>query len=238
VPTLTAPPSTLVATREALRALACYGIAPARKARTGRIGLRPTGDGIGTPPFDDGSRIVVRADRLIVEPGRDVPITTVRAAAELLGVALSPDPGVGSELPPYAPDDDLAVDAAASRWLGTWYAFGSHQLDRLAERREGTVSEAQLWPEHFDLAVTVDLDREGVNVGFSPGDTSLPAPYVHVGPHDTSGLEGRYWNAPFGAVVSYDELIAADDPDDTAAEFIENGLRLLVARRATPVRVN
>jgi hypothetical protein len=78
---------------EALRALACYAIAPARKARTGRIGLRPTGDGFGTPLFDDGTRILVRGDRLVLEPERDTAITTLNDAAEFLQIALSPDPG-------------------------------------------------------------------------------------------------------------------------------------------------
>ena len=53
-------PPTFTATRNGLHRLACFVISPARKARTGRIGLRATGDGFGTPPFDDGSRIAVR----------------------------------------------------------------------------------------------------------------------------------------------------------------------------------
>src|SRR5207342_1209321 len=68
-------PATFGETREGLRTLACYVIAPERKARTGRIGLRPTGDGFGTPPFEDGSRVLVRGDRLARQPGDTVPIT-------------------------------------------------------------------------------------------------------------------------------------------------------------------
>jgi hypothetical protein len=63
--------------------LACYVIAPERKARTGRIGLRPTGDGFGTPPFEDGSRVVVRGDRLARVPGEAVPIDPTGRAAFL-----------------------------------------------------------------------------------------------------------------------------------------------------------
>jgi hypothetical protein len=233
VSTVTPPPPTFVSTREALRAIACYAISPARKARTGRIGLRPTGDGIGTPPFDDGSRVAVRGDRLIVEPDREAPITTLRAAAELLRITLSPDPGVGQDLPPFTPDELLPVDATASLWLGAWYAFASRQLDRLAARlTDATVSEAQLWPEHFDLAVTVDLDGAAVNVGFSPGDASSFEPYVYVGPHDTSHLDDSYWNAPFGAALSHAELRATDDPDRATERFIDEGLRLLADRHA------
>jgi hypothetical protein len=229
---VTPPPATFVATREALRSLACYAISPARKARTGRIGLRPTGEGFGTPPFDDGSRIAVRGDRLLVNAHGDATITTLRAAAELLGVELSPDPGVGHDLPPFTPDDELPVDAGASLWLGGWYAFAGRHLERLADRlAAGTVSEAQLWPEHFDHAVAVDLDGEAVNVGFSPGDANMPEPYVYVGPHDTADLDGGYWNAPFGAVLSHADLRAAKDADAVTARFIVEGLRLLAARR-------
>jgi hypothetical protein len=222
---LTPPPPAFVPTREALWALACYAISPARKARTGRIGLRPSGEGFATPPFDDGTRIAVRGDRLRIEPGTEVAITTLRAAADVLDVELSPDPGVGHDLPPYAPDAILAVDAAASRWLGTWYAFGSRHLDRLtAARAPGLVSEAQLWPEHFDLAVVVDVGG-GANIGFSPGDGAVPEPYVYVGPHDTSRLEGEFWNAPFGAVLHHTELRGADDPDQVTTVFLDEGLR-------------
>jgi hypothetical protein len=35
-----------------------------------------------------------------------------------------------------------------------------------------------LWPEHFDVAVTV----AGVNYGVSPGDSYHPLPYAYVGP--------------------------------------------------------
>lgn len=222
-------PATLGTTREALRAVACYALSPARKARTGRIGLRSTGDGFGTPPFDDGSRFVVRGDRIAVEPGEGVPITTVRAAAEFLGIEPSEDPGVGHDLPPYEPDADLVVDAEASLVLGVWYAFGQRCLDALRAGLDGAeMSEAQLWPEHFDLAVTVELaGGPRVNVGFSPGDAGHDRPYVYVGPFDTAGLTGEYWNAPFGAALGWDDLQAGGDPEGAALSFVRRGLDLL-----------
>ena len=228
--TLDALPSGFVESREGLHALACFVVAPARKARTGRIGLRSTGDGFGTPPFDDGSRILVRGDQLVREPGGQVPIQTLRHAAEFVGIELSDDPGVGRDLPPFPPDADLPVDAAASSALGTWYSFGQSALDRLATA--ATTSEAQLWPEHFDLAVTVDLDDGGtVNVGFSPGDAFSAIPYVYVGPHDTSGLADPFWNAPFGAYLSYEELRRGRDPTEAVDRFLARGLALVRDQR-------
>ena len=215
----------LEVTRESLRAVACYVVGPARKARTGRIGLRPTGDGFGTPPFDDGSRILVRGDRLVVEPGGEIVLTTLRDAAEFVGVALSADPGVGPDVPPFEPDAPLLVDAEASLAIGRWYAFGAQALDHVRAEIEGraTVTEAQLWPEHFDLAVTATLARgPAVNIGFSPGDGFVPEPYAYVGPHALERLTGEYWNASFGAVMHQSEL--GDDAASAVNDFILRGV--------------
>lgn len=222
---LPALPPSLPSTREALRTLACYVISPARKARTGRIGLRPTGDGFGTPPFEDGSRLLVEGDRLVRAPGDSIPITTLAAAAEFVGVELSPEPGVGHDLPPYRPEEALDVDREASLALGAWYAFGQDALDRLREEwTSGTISDAQLWPEHFDLAVTVEVEGGAkANVGFSPGDTFSPEPYAYVGPYDTAGLGGGYWNAPFGSYLPYARI----DSGATALAFVRRGLEAL-----------
>ena len=210
-------------------------IAPERKARTGRIGLRPTGDGFGTPPFEDGSRVLVRGDRLARVPGDAVPITTLRDAAGFLGLTLTDDPGVGHDLPPYAPDADLRVDAAASAALAAWYDFGHGALRRLADAATAgdeavSVTEAQLWPEHFDLAVTAEVpDGRQVNVGFSPGDGFSAQPYLYVGPHDAGSLVDPFWNAPFGAYVTYEELRSGPDPAAAADTFINRGLAVAAA---------
>lgn len=224
-------------TREALRALACYVISPFRKARTGRIGLRPTGDGFGTPTVEDPPHLCVQGSRLVLDSGQAHPITTLRAAAAAVGVELSPDPGVGSDLPPFEPDAELGVDAGASYHLGAWYRFGQEVLDGLEPGSGGSVTEAQLWPEHFDLAVIVTRPGGGkANVGFSPGDGFHADPYVYVGPHDTAGLAGPYWNAPFGAYLGYGELSAASDPHATAAAFVAEGLGLVGAGPEQPGR--
>ena len=221
-------PRGFVATRESLRAVACYVISPYRKARSGRIGLRSTGDGFGTPPLEDGSRVVVRGDVLALEPGASFRLTTLRDAADRLGVELTPDPGVGSDLPPFEPDTPLFVDEAASLALGEWYAFGQSALDALVERLPAgaTTSEAQLWPEHFDLAVVATLaGGRDVNIGFSAGDGGVDEPYVYVGPHDLSGLEGGYWNAPFGAVLRRSEIRGdGERAERQALDFVGRGL--------------
>jgi len=217
-------------TRDGLHALACYAVAPARKARTGRIGLTATGDGFATPALDDGSRIVVRGNTLAADPGGAIVITTVRAAAAFLGIELSRDPGVGHDLPPFEPDAALQVDAEASEFLGHWFGLAQSVLEQLASRlgdRAATISDATLWPEHFDLAVVVELvGGVGVNVGFSPGDSFVDEPYVYVGPHDMSAVRGEYWNAAFGAYLPYSEMeesrLAA-----AALDFLDQGFASL-----------
>src|SRR4051794_31515187 len=149
------PPS-FASTRAGLHALACFAIAPARKAAAGRIGLRGVDGSFGTPLLPDGSRVLVRGDRLLREPGGEVAITTVRAAADFLSVEVTQDPGVGSDLPPFEPDRPLNVDLQSSNALGAWYSFGDDVLANIGGPGD-TLAEAQLWPEHFDLATVVTL---------------------------------------------------------------------------------
>lgn len=202
----------ITATREGWRALACYVVSPWRYARDGHIALRATGDGFGTPVFD-GARVGVRGDQLVVEPDRTTTVTTVRAAAEFTGVELSEHPPVGRDLPPFEPDQHLEIDLDATSIIADWWALGGEVL--------ATIGEPQLWPEHFDIAVMVELPARA-NVGFSPGDSFLDEPYVYVGPHDVASLDRSdpYWNAPFGAVLPRHDVHRAAE----ALTFIRGGL--------------
>jgi len=227
-------PPTFATTREAVRTLACYVISPARKARTGHIALAPTADGgaIGTPPADPGPWIGVRDDRLVVDPGSNAPVTTLAAAADLVGVALDPDPGVGHDIPAFAPDAPLPIDVAASRALAAWYAYGAAAHAALLAQHGDRYSMVapQLWPEHFDLAVAIDCGGgRGVNVGFSGGDEGEPTPYLYVGPWDRSVLEAGdpFWNSPFGRTIGYEALRTAGDPVAAATDFVAEALRRL-----------
>jgi hypothetical protein len=222
----------LVATREALRSVACYVVAPARRAETGRIGLRPADGGFGTPPFADGTSVRVLGDELIRRDGDRALLTTLADAARFVGVTLTADPGVGHDLPELTPEADLDVDRDASRSLGRWWAFGQQVLDRVTDDARLEVTEAQLWTEHFDLAVVVGIpnaDDEPVraNVGVSPGDAGDPEPYLYVGPHDLTGLTGPYWNRPWGAAITCTELATAAEPLAAATDFVQQGLSRL-----------
>jgi hypothetical protein len=198
----------LIETRESLHALAEHVLAPARHAATGRIGLRAAVGGFGTPPFrgpDGRDRQVFERDGSIhVRAGTDVvsaPITTLRAAADFVGVVPGAPAGVYTPVTPLRLDETLTIDPDADREIAAWYALGNealHQLVSLAADEQP--SEIQLWPEHFDLATTVDR----VNYGASPGDGEHPEPYLYVGPFDSR--VGPFWNEPFGASISRDRV--------------------------------
>lgn len=222
-------PDGYATTREAMRRLAVFVLSPARKAVTGRIGLQPTPDGFGTPVFGEEEQLRVAGGTLVRHRGATseaVAITSLSAAAALAGVTLSEDPGVGHDIPELGDvDAALPVSEAAALALGAFYAFSGTVLEAFRAELNAAGQECstvQLWPEHFDLGCSI----EGVNFGSSPGDGFSAEPYVYVGPWETGGLEGGFWNAPFGATLSYHELLAAEDQRETALEFLRRGAGL------------
>lgn len=237
-PRLEPLPAGFAESREASHRVAAHVLAPARKAATGRIGLRATGGGFGTPVFGDAERLRVEGASLVREvagDARSTSITSLRAAAAFAGVTLSSDPGIGSDPPPLGDADaPLPVSAAAGAALGAWFAFSASVLGELRDGLNGEgrpCSEVQLWPEHFDLGCNID----GVNFGCSPGDGPAGEPYVYVGPWNTDGFpDGGFWNASFGAVLPYAELLALDDQRAGALGFLRRGAGLALERAARP----
>ena len=217
-------------TRESMRRLACYVLAPARKAANGKIGLRYTYRGFGTPFFGADEQLRVEGTSLIRQRGEraeGITITSLAEAAAFAGVPLSEDPGVGPDLPGLGdPDAKLPIDSSAAGRLGHWYGFSASVLEAVrAELNTAgrTCSRVQLWPEHFDLGCNI----EGVNFGCSPGDGHFAEPYVYVGPWNTDRLpDDDFWNASFGAVLSYKELLGVDDQRGTALAFLRRGATL------------
>ena len=221
-------PPTLASTRDALHRVAEHVVSPARYAVTGRIGLRPAAGGFATPPLGDGPTVVaVDGVSIVVRAAgveRRSPLTTLRAAAEFVGI----EPGAPSDVyPPATPldlDAPLDLDPEAARVLSDWYALGGSALSAFAEEiPDEQPTESQLWPEHFDLAMTA----AGVNYGFSPGDEDVADPYVYVGPHGGPPAgDNEFWNAPFGAVRTCHDARSVDD----AVAFLRAGRDRLAHR--------
>lgn len=236
-PSLPGPPSSLPTTRTSLTALAFYVLAPVRQAANGKIGLRWTKGGFGTPFFGDDRQVRVEADHLVVQERDTVraePISTLRAAGDLVGIVPHAPTGIEfHDAPsPVDPDEALDVDPDAVGFLDRWFGFSTLVLERL-RHDAGSPDDArvQLWPEHFDPALELGDADAGTRAsyGASPGDASSPLPYLYVSPW--TAQSGAFWSAPFGgAALGLDELRRSSDPVGVALEFFGRGRHLLGLR--------
>ncbi|HZN89675.1 MAG TPA: hypothetical protein VFB44_11920 [Thermoleophilaceae bacterium] len=205
-------PPRFASTRASLHRVAEHVMKPARERANGKFGLRYTRGGFGTPFYGGDEQLRVEGAALVYSHGADerrVPLTTLQAAAQLAGV-----PGEDDETP-------LAVDAAASAALGSWYGFCCSVLEELRVAAADP-SRVQLWPEHFDIALEAGAEEAGARAacGGSPGDEEHAEPYLYVAPW-SARPEGERWNATAfpGAELSYAELLAADDQRELALDF-------------------
>jgi hypothetical protein len=214
---------TMVATRRSLHALAECVLAADLYRHIGKIGLRPTSGGFGTPTYMvDGVTRQSRIEGLQLVTRRDedeyrTEITTLSAAGAFLGIDPAP-PDVYRSESNFSLEAPLAVHPIAAAAFAEWFELGSVALARFTSGLpSGVASAAQLWPEHFDLAVTAD----DVTYGVSPGDADHELPYGYVGPferpEDPSG--DPWWNEPFGRSVSATEI----DDVDSLTEFFDDG---------------
>lgn len=222
---LPAAPANLVATRLALHRLAERVISSARAAANGKIGLRYTRGGFGTPFFGDDVQIRVQAGELVVHragESRRAPITTLEDAADHVGRSLLPDDARLGAAP-------LEIDAAAASFLGEWYGFAASVLEELRTGAGDGVepSRVQLWPEHFDLALELGREDAGARAayGCSPGDELHEEPYLYVAPW-VAPPPSELWQADgfSGASMSFAELLEASDQRAAALGFF--GARL------------
>lgn len=225
-------PETFQATRDALHRVAEELVAPARKPHN-EIALRPTPGGFGTPEFEfENTSTQVRVERtdlVLVRDGSEdrAELRSLAAGGALLGSRLLPD-GV--------PDDDspLELDPEAADRLADLYGFAAELLERLTSRMpaDAEPSDTNLWPEHFDIAFEAGSASAGMraNYGASPGDEAHAEPYLYVGPWNPID-DGELWSATAfnGAELGYGDLLAADDPEATALEFMRSRYEALTA---------
>jgi hypothetical protein len=218
-------PRDFIETRLALHALAEHVLAPARHQANGKIGLRYTYRGFGTPFFGNDAQVRVEDDLLVVADAR-YPITTLARAADLAGVPHRAETGVYTPTTARSADEELVVDVDAAHALGDWFGYGASLLEQL--RADATADDAparvQIWPEHFDIAVDIGDKAAGrrANYGASPGDDEHAEPYLYVGPWGPYGGD-PFWNEPFGASLSYAQIV--DGADGLA--FLRHGKELL-----------
>ena len=117
--------------------------------------------------------------------------------AQDVGVTPRPLGDVQKDHTELGPDSLLSVDQTGAMRIAAALGIGAAALAAYAPSVE-----AVLWPEHFDIGITLDE----VNYGVSPGDGYLDVPYAYVGPWNRDGLDDPFWNAPFGAAAPLTEL--------------------------------
>jgi hypothetical protein len=210
-------PPNYATTRESLHRLAEHVLAPARHRATGRIGLRQTPGGFATPPFGATDRVIAIDGRELVVTDLSGPspsshraaIMTIADAARFVGVAPGAPESVYRPTTPLEPDAPLLIDDEAAEVIAMWYELTAKALASFAWSIAGDQpTELQLWPEHFDLAMTADR----INYGGSPGDDYIDVPYLYVGPHEgRPDADEAFWNQPFGAAMAFDEIATIDE---------------------------
>lgn len=194
----------LESTRRALHGVAELLLAGPQYDLSGTIRLRVTPGGFGTVAEPDlrvdGDHLVANGVRL---PLKGTPADLADAAgvrARVLTDVYHDGSGVG-------PQDLLDISPAAARIIADAFARGDEALRTFAPEHTPV-----LWPEHFDLGVTLDA----VNCGISPGDHHIAEPYAYVGPWEPR--TGPFWNVDFGAARPLSEL-------DSVVEFFREGQR-------------
>ncbi|HEY5011598.1 MAG TPA: hypothetical protein VIK61_02700 [Acidimicrobiia bacterium] len=233
-------PAALERTRLALHSVAEHVLCPARHRVNGKIGLRFTRGGFGTPFFGADEQVRVEGSALVHTAGATAQampteLTTVRAAAAAVGVEAGA-PDLFRPTTPLDLDRALELEPAAVGIFAWWFGLAAAVL---AQLRADTIASpgpppslVQLWPEHFDLACDLGDTAAGrrANFGASPGDALHPEPYLYVGPWDLAGLPGAtdpYWNEPFGASLPYSALRGPAGAHETALAFFREGRALL-----------
>ncbi len=229
-------PESLAATRGMLHRVAAHVLGRRRYEVSGRFGLRASPGGLATPAFGDGPEVVRVAGGVLIREiaGAAGYLTmsgsTLRDLADFAGTDITTEFSVGADSPEVGDvDQPLTVDGEAMRVIADWYGFGWLCLDRVLLTLPTNAEPAviQLWPEHFDVGTNVRVAfRSLVNLGASPGDDYSGQPYLYVGPWGPERPgDPEFWNAPFGAALSWAELRGLPDPIEVGVRFLRTGLR-------------
>lgn len=203
--------STLETTRLSLHAVAELLLAGPQFDQSRSIELRAVPGGFATTTAPDlrveGTSLVGAGGPVFLH-GR-----TVADVAEEAGLRPRQLDDVYSGGCGLTADHPLTVDPADAAQVAGAFEVGDQALRAFAPGVQPV-----LWPEHFDIGITVGE----VNYGISPGDSFLGVPYAYVGPWQPGDFTGSFWNAPFGAVRPMSDFADAE----ALLEFLREGERL------------
>jgi hypothetical protein len=198
-------------TRRSLHAVAETLLAGPQHRATGSIRLSVRDDGFCTQLLrTDPRSIAVRTSRLVVTTpsgDRSAPLTgTIGELAARLDLDAGPPVGLYDTSASATLGTAVVVDGSAASTLVGALFVGDQALRRAGRDALGhQAPEPVLWPEHFDVGISLDE----INLGVSPGDAGIPEPYAYVAPWVTR--RGPFWNVSFGAARRLTELGGVDD---------------------------
>jgi hypothetical protein len=208
-------PSGLRIMRRSLHGVAELLMAGPQYRRSGTIRLRIVPGGFATVAEPD---VMLRGSRLFLagkvaadlEPDGSGPLWRF---IDLVGlrIDIGAPQGVYQDGSGLLPTDGIYLPSSSTAKLLENFEIGDVALREFAPDQTPV-----LWPEHFDVAITMNE----VNYGVSLGDDFLDEPYAYVGPRTPQ--TGVFWNAPFGAARPMTGLSAA-----AVREFFEQGRRLI-----------
>ena len=193
------------ATRRALHAVAELLIAGPQYEAAGDIRLAARSGGFGG--WIESAAAVSAAD-LITPTGRFPLGGSVNELALRAGITPRALRDVYTGGPEFSVDEPTDVTASVAEMLLRSFADGDAALRLLDPAQRPT-----LWPEHFDIGISVDQ----VTYGVSPGDELIGEPYAYVGPWQVP--VGAFWNQPFGAARPLSQLPAVP----AIVEFFQEG---------------
>jgi hypothetical protein len=198
----------LSTTRRALHAVAELLIAGPQYEAAGDIRLAARQGGFGGW---DGSAPGVSGTDLITATDRFPLGGSVNELARRAGISPRMLRDVYTGGPEFSFDEPTEVTAAAADVLLRSFTDGDAALRLLDPGQVPT-----LWPEHFDIGITM----AEINYGVSPGDTAIGEPYAYVGPWQVPA--GAFWNQPFGAARPLGQLTSRQ----AILEFFLEGRRI------------
>ena len=186
----------LEVTRRSLHAVAELVLAGPQYRATGKLRLGVVPGGFATTTLApglqvDGAQVAVAGGVKLAIAGR-----TARDLGAALGVAAGKPEGGYGDGSGGGLDETLDLDPEQAGVLLGALARGHDALVAFAPGETPV-----LWPEHFDVAVSV----QDVTFGVSPGDGFLGEPYAYVSVSPVPAGD-PFWNAPFGAAVPLREL--------------------------------
>lgn len=246
-----APPASLTATRLQLH-YGAYVLASAAHALLehaaddshSNLGLDPAHRSLCTRDLRDGLALHLDLEdfALVARRGSDatdrLPLAG-RTFADALAWATTATGAAAAisrrEYPDF-PDSPIMTGGAFSASdrrelaeLGRWFE-NAHSLLEALRPDAPTITEARVWPHHFDLGALVPLSEDGqvtIGLGFSPGDAEFDQPYFYCSPYPPPSsdsplpeLPAGAWNTSFvSALLKADELLASEAQQETATRY-------------------